>query len=397
MTEQDYQPDFQVKPNRRKRRNDRSLGIGRLFFRVVLFLVIIEAAWLLIANLSVKPVVAQSGVIEKGCWAEALFLRNETIVTVPSDGRVMIKTPGGTRVPRGEILATIQSKDSEDLSPGTNLEAGKPDQWNEIQKITRENEELTADLKRMTDQMERHLANKKEIGLQKTNEELTVFLKEKNRILRTTQNNDDRVKQLNSGARTFPGDGVYITADQAGYWFPNFDGFEEKLTPDNFKKLQPDAFRQNYPLKTPDGILVSGTVCGKIISPFSQIIAVIVDPRQTGTLNPENSFKVTIDNETFPVELKDKITIPNGKMILGLEDTAMKIRQPNRRTRIYLIYQRTSGITIPVQALFKKGKVAYVKVIEGVGYKAKNIKVLASDGERAVVRGIDFGTTVLSR
>lgn len=288
--------------------------LRRILLRVLFFLLLLEAGWFIVANLTQHQVVAQWRSIEKGCWTEALFIREERLVTVPADGKFISRVTSGSRVPQSEILGFIAPQ---------GIDSGMAD-----------------------------------------------------------------------GAG---GGAISVIAPQAGYWLTDVDGWEERLNPDDFAGLTEEDFARGYPLQHLKAEVSQGDVCGKIVAPFFQLIAVTVDPRRTGQPQPELKWRIVVRNDSDPVTIRKTIRLPDGRFIVILEDRALKFLQPERKLQVYLVYRRVSGISLPVQALYKKGKSYYVKIIKGVGYRAQKVELTASDGERAIIKGIDYGTTVISR
>ncbi|MGD9155152.1 MAG: hypothetical protein PVG90_06605, partial [Bacillota bacterium] len=66
-------------------------------------------------------------------------------------------------------------------------------------------------------------------------------------------------------------------------------------------------------------------------------------------------------------------------------------------TKIFVVFQRITGVTVPIQALFKREDLTLVRIAGGEGYREKKVAVLAADGDKAVVSGIEAGTLIISR
>lgn len=382
--------------NKSLHRRFKMVNIVKIIGGVIVLLLIVEALGILVGNLTLKPVVAQWGTIEKGWWAEALFLRDETMLSAPTSGDLNIKLVDGIRVAHGEIVATINTTDSGNQNDNSKLQLG-------LQTVKREVQTLQADLDRVgleitTKNAKLSHISKNSAQVRYLQEDLISLQQEKARILRNIENNRLAIQSTGKKINNGPVGTAIITVDQPGFLFYQFDEWEEHFSPEQFSGLVPADFNRIYALKSPEKQVKTGMNIAKVINPFRQIIAVIIDPNQTGVpvtgdiwqfKNGENRFQCTVVNQT---------KVADHKMIIALEDVSMLPEfMPNRRAKIFLIYKSISGIVIPVQALFKKGQQMTVKVVKGDGYKETKVTVLENDGVKAIIKGIEFGTTIISR
>jgi putative membrane fusion protein len=376
-------------------------NIAKLLGRVFLLVVLLEVGWLFLANILVKPVVAKWGAIEKGCWVEAIYLRNETILTASVSGSLVTRVEDGTKVPRGEILASINSGDS---LPETNT-AWETDSavQEKLLSLEKEEQSLQADLNRVQVEVESRRSKFKKAPIQsikvkEKSEDLLSLQKEKAQIMRSIQTVRSQKSEWQKKSLDQPDKPEFIIAGEPGYVFNQYDNQEGKLTPGQFQELSEGDFQQNYPLKSPDTTVKAGENIGKIVDAFGQIIAVIVNTRQTGVPNQGDNWWIKTADHTYQVPVNCTLPLKNGKMVIGLEDNTLAPDfLSNRRSKIFIVYKRVVGVCIPVQAVFRQGNDTLVKVVKGDGFQQKRVQVLETDGDKAIVTGIDFGTTLISR
>ena len=81
----------------------------RLLSYTVIIIFVIEISRILLGIWVAKPVIAKWGVIEKGCWVEALFLRDEILTNGSHEGGLSPLTTDGTRVARGAVITWINT------------------------------------------------------------------------------------------------------------------------------------------------------------------------------------------------------------------------------------------------------------------------------------------------
>jgi hypothetical protein len=323
-----------------RRRRLKIVNIAKVLGGFLVLLLLIELFSILLENLSLKPVIAQWGTIEKGFWAEALFLRDETLLFAPIDGDLVLKLADGSRIPQGEIVADI----------------------------TNRKEDLT--------------------GLKQENAS-TFRNSEYN--LPTHQSMAKRIKHRPTGIGL-------VAAKNVGYLFYRYDEWETYFTPDQFGKLTIIDFNRIYSLKTPVKQIRDGMVVGKVIHPFHQIISFIVNPKQIGMPVIGDLWWLKNGKNTFPCPVVNLIKLTDGRMIVGLDDVSMLPEyMPERRAKVFIIFKRISGISVPVQALYKRGHDTVVKIVKGEESKEIKVVVRENDGVKAIIDGIEFGTTIISR
>lgn len=368
----------------------------KLLGYTIILILLIEIGRITLGSWVTKQVVAQWGVIEKGCWVEALFLHDEIVIKSEVEGGLSQKVENGSRVSRGTVVACVNT--------GPGLAIG-PD--NRILRLERrltallsEDEALNLELKRVNNGIKsrRRNLNKASLNASEIKEDLGSLEKEKQQILRNIKSGRENILRtrvaVKDGMRGFKS----IVASKAGYIYFQYDNWEGKLSPDRFFELSEAEFRNNYRLKSAGNRVKIGATLGKIISPFDQLVAVMVDTEITGRPAVGDFWRFKSNDCTHSVIIKNIIPLSNRKVILAFEDTGIFQQYiPNRRVKIFATYKKVGGVSIPTQALYKNKGRTFVKLQKGDGYSLQEVQVLETDGDRAVIEGIDFGTTIMSR
>lgn len=367
--------------------------------RLLLALLIFEVGRILLGNFSQKPVVAKWDIVEKGCWAEALFLREEMMLKSPAEGVFTASVKEGTRVPRGEVLAIVDTKgngDNHRTYTGTEPELK---QLLKLQTLKWEIQALNSDLLRIQAEIQnqKRISKPKHMGKAQTNEDLIYLEQEKARIIRSIHQARFQAEQLQNKLANRFDTQIPILASDPGYVFYQYDQVETKLTPDHFGDLTENDFNHNYSLKKTGPKIKVGEIYGKIVNPFHQVTAVLVDTTETGVPKLGKSWWLKKNTALTKVMITKQIPLQNGKMIVALDDDAASELQINRRSRLFVVYRRTAGVCIPNRALYKENGAEWVKVVKGDGYRLQKVRILESDDNKVIIEGIEFGTTIITR
>ncbi len=372
-------------------------GMLRLLRRILLIIVLIELIRIAIGGFITRPVVAKWWTIEKGFWTEALFLREEKIYTAPAEGKLAVTVEEGVMIPEGELLAYIESKDDSgtegNIHPSTRLES-----------LHREENRLKQDLNRVTAEVGAKQSllvqtSRNAATLERIKEDLAILEKEKGRILRSIHQTRERIETLNSTAAT-ANDKRIITAVGPGYLFYQSDGWEEKLRPEWYRRITRSDLRRNYPLRKTRRKVKAGEFVGKIIHSFNQRIVIEVDPERIRKPVVGDRWWIKNRDSLFGTNIiycKRSADQPQTTLVVLSAPGIGQKFLPERRARVFIVYRRLSGISVPVRALFRTKNDTYVKVLKGDEYKRQSVQVLETDSEQAIIEGLEFGSTIISR
>ncbi|NLY74556.1 MAG: hypothetical protein GX075_04560 [Firmicutes bacterium] len=370
-------------------------NLVRLLSYTVIIIFVIEISRILLGIWVAKPVIAKWGVIEKGCWVEALFLRDEILINGSHEGGLSPLTTDGTRVARGAVIAWINTGGM--FSKGPEEDALLLEK--RLTALLTEEEALVQELKRVNQYLDYRKRNsRKGENVAVVKEDIESLEQEKRHLLRNIKNIREKILKTQAGLKEAIRGNVLVKAPETGYVFFQADNWEGKLTPDHFYALTEDEFRINFHNKPLGKQVKPGAMLAKIINPFNQIVAVVVDPETTGAPQPGKSWWFKTEAGLHKVTIKEIIPLADRKQLLAFDDPGISQRYlPERRARIFVIYRRVEGVTVPVQALYHHEGKTGVKLRKGDGYRLQEVQVLETDGHKAIVTGIDLGTTIMSR
>jgi hypothetical protein len=380
-----------------RRRRFKIINIVKVSGGFLILLLLFELLGILVGNLSSKPVIAGWGTMEKGFWTEALFLRDETLLLAPIDGDLALKLRDGVRIPQGEIAAAIVSKNPVDTRDQDY------DLRVQLEHLNREAISLQADQRRVLLELTAKKAKldhtpKKSIQFQQVKKDLKTIEQENASIFRNIESNRLKIESLTKRINNRQKGTALMPAERAGYLFYKYDDWEGHLSPDQFTRLTTLDFQRKYALNSPAKQVKAGMVIGKIIQPFHQVISFIIDPKQTGVPVTGTQWWLKIGKRIFECPVVNQTQLADGRMIVGLDDVSMLPEfMPQRRAKVFIVFRRISGITVPVQALYKRGQDTVVKMVKGDDYKEIKVVVRENDGVKAIIDGIKFGAMIISR
>ena len=161
-------------------------------------------------------------------------------------------------------------------------------------------------------------------------------------------------KQIADGAE-------YIKAEKSGIVSYRIDGFEEKLTNDDFSKYTKDYIKK-LNLKVGDIVPVNSEK-GKIINNFKCYIAVISKTQEAKTAKEGQKLSIVLPNAQM---VKGKIVRinregNNGDVVLIIEfDEGIESLSIYRSIRVDLVWWNKVGNKIPNSAIFNVNSLSYV-------------------------------------
>jgi hypothetical protein len=366
------------------------LCLGTILLLTVFFM----GGWLLIVDRLQKVVAATWGMVEKGSWIEVLYLRDEKPLTVPAAGRLTVQVKNGARVPQGEILALLDQ--GAGLGPNVEVTNSSRQSYNKYQMQVREEAALTLDLHRISTDVTKHL---KKRGCQKTSADLEALQQEKEQVIRNIQVIHAQSVSLQQELVPVLKRWQFIAAEEPGSFLTMYDGWEGLLSPEYLSRLTLSDFTRKYPLKTGARQQVkTGETFGRLINPFNQIMAIKINAQQTGI--PQTGavwrFKTASGWKSAPLTYVKMFNAQFGVAGAPIQAEEADL-STSRLAKMFVIYQRITGVTVPVQALFRRENLTLVRVAKGDGYREKTVRVLGNDGSKAVVSGIEVGTMIISR
>lgn len=369
--------------------------IIRIFGAVLLVIVMIEVSIFLLRDLNTKMEIAKWGEIKKGYWTEALFLREETLLRAPLDGELIRQVNSGTRVPRGELLSYINAELQSVNTSELNLQARM-----ELESLIREEQSFRVDLERIKSEIRETTLQLKKTTKKSKNAvaDLEALRREKSRITELQKATHTKLVVLRHKIRNQLEQQSLVMAPQPGYLFYEYDGWEDELPPGSFGRIKEEEIKREYKVKKPGSKVQRGEIIGKIIHPFRQIIMITADINKTGLPEPGTDWWMDTTDGLQPLKVLGTNQLSEDKAILALEDISLPFAYfPNRRSKIFVIYRKTSGIVVPRRSIIIKQHLTQVKVLKGDGFELKKVRIVETDDHNAIIDGLEFGTTIISR
>lgn len=377
------------------------------FILVIILLFAAEVAWIFFSNIPRQIVIAESGEILKGAWFETVSLREEYLLTAPSDGQLVLGVHSGVVVPFGETIAWVGRNRVKELSSTI---AG---QSKRLMILKNELKGLESELKRVNSEMvlinklianpnsqlngakqgrKRTLAELRSdyTSQQQVKSEFQASIKENQRLIAKIE------QELAEWSKESGID--LIPAANAGIFSIDYDGYETQMQPSSFLTAEEKWFQRSYGLKSSGRKVKKGDIIGKIVYPYSEMLLIKTNSQQVGAVCIGDEWQFKNINGWQKLRIVQMRTLTNGTVILGFENRFNEDSfSPERLQKTFAVYRKYQGTTIPLRALFESDGKTIVKTVSGDSFKEVAVKVVAKDDEKAIVTGIQFGTAIRSR
>lgn len=179
--------------------------------------------------------------------------------------------------------------------------------------------------------------------------------------------------ELNSGAE-------YIKAPESGIVSYRVDGYEDKLTPNNFSELTKE-YLENLDLKT-GKIVATNEECGKIINNFNCYIATISNSQDAKNAQVGDKIKIRVSNNTtIDAKIKNTNVQSDGSVLLIIEFNKQIGELTNyRKISFDLIWWEYDGLKVPNQSIVEENGLNYV-VRNRAGYLSKILVKISKQNE----------------
>lgn len=184
--------------------------------------------------------------------------------------------------------------------------------------------------------------------------------------------------ELNSGAE-------YVKAPESGIASYRVDGFEDKLTPNNFSEISKD-YLESLDLKT-GKIVATSDESGKIINNFSCYIVTISNSKEAQSAKVGDNIKIRVLNN---LEMSGKIRgltkQANDNILIVIEfDKNIAELASYRKISFDLIWWKYTGLKVPNQAIVEQNGLNYL-VRTRTGYLNKMlIKLEAQNDDYSII------------
>src|SRR5690554_1560686 len=366
--------------------------LSRLLVIVVLLIFLVQLGSFLAAYLFPRMTAADWGTVEHGGWVKALALREEILLVAPVEGKVRFLVTGKTKVQKDQALAEVANPVLEQEMKGD---------WREIFRVVserlyrldRELALIEQDVAFVTGQIAK--TTRQTEGRQNNLRELELA---RDRLAFARQ---EVIQETNS--QTIPGWQDYyrlVRAEQAGIFTADTDGWEEIALSD-LQKEETNPFQLRYSSsEVYSGRLVKkGDPLGKIVTGTGQIL--LVEPPGKGEISPLERgavCRLRMGEEEHPLTFTGSCVIGGEELWLLEEKSFLPELLEKRIFNTYLIYRRTAGVRVPRSALHYNEETGWKVYTSSQGIKkAIPVELVDKDDRWAIVKNLNFGTSVLFR
>jgi hypothetical protein len=267
--------------------------------------------------------------------------------------------------------------------------------YSKYQRLVREETALTLDRRRIDINLNKHF---KKLDYRKTSSDWEALQQEKANITRNVEIIHAQSVGLRQELAAVLNRWHFITAAEPGSFSTKYDGWEGSLQPESLSRLTLNDFTRKYPLKSGFSQVACGETFGRLINPFNQMMAIKIIASQTGIPSRGTIWRFKTINgwKSASLTYVKMFNSQTGVAGVSLQAEDADLTLP-RLTKIFVVYQTVTGVTVPVQALFKRENLILVRAVKGAGYREKTVQVLGNDGNKAVVSGLKVGEMIISR
>ena len=330
---------------------------------IAILIYIVSAIYLLIVHPSETYVVKQGSLSEED-ETVGYIIRNEKVIKGENyDNGIYAIASEGQKVAKDESIFRYYSDSEKEI---TNQIAGLN---YKIQELLEQEKSVppSADIKAIENQIEdkieniNSLTNYQEISDYK--KDIDNLISKKIHFIGDVTTNKE-IKQLINEKKTYENKlksgSEYLTANEmSGIVSYRVDGWQEKLTVDNFSELT-EAYLNEIDLKTGQIISISDE-CGKIIDNFKCYIAVTLNSKEAMNAKVNDKVQLRISNTTEEDAKIVHINEQSGKRTIIFELSKMtEILIKHRKIAVDIIWWDTSGLKVPNQALIQENGLYYV-------------------------------------
>ena len=339
------------------------------FCILVIFILVISYVMFGIIGLMKNPsstVIVKEGTVTKEETVTGVIIRDETIVQGKNlkNGMQHIVDEGEKVAVGDPIFRYFSTDESQTKSKIAELD-------NKINLAISENNQIlySSSTKLIDSQILQKIKELPEINsvqiLKENKRNVSSLILKKAKLAGDLSPTGSTLKQLineRSKLETQIADGAeYIKAEKSGIVSYRIDGFEEKLTNDDFSKYTKDYIKK-LNLKVGDIVPVNSEK-GKIINNFKCYIAVISKTQEAKTAKEGQKLSIVLPNAQM---VKGKIVRinregNNGDVVLIIEfDEGIESLSIYRSIRVDLVWWNKVGNKIPNSVIFNVNGLSYV-------------------------------------
>ena len=341
--------------------------------------------------------IVDEGTIEKGFLADALIIKNETIVTSPAAGSLELLVDSGERVRVGTPLFIIATDEAQKLALEKEiaeleqqiaelLDSEKPSM--SLSVLTKSIEDTTNRLKEVVDKGELEKARA-------LRDELARFTEEKRKYKAQEATSINALeKSLTDLKRKLTEIDVMVSAPVSGIVSFNIDGYENLLTYEDAKVITPsqtEAIKADNKNTPPPLKAKVGKQLLKIIDNFSwHLILDIEEDMRKGWYYNINLADTGERVRAKLVDFNEDKTV--GTFYIGID---LKDLIDSRKVTVEVFTQTHTGKLIPVNAIFENEGTEGIYLMDQGTKKFKPIKIIEQNEEHAIVEGVKLGDKIL--
>lgn len=347
----------------------------------------------------IQTKIADLGEMQKSITKDVVIIRKNVKIISGKDGILTKFYNQGDRVPKDAVICKVQDSSSgeNDIAILTRLNIQIDDMQNNNgnYSIETENRKLQNDINFLYMDIQEKIKNNDFKSIAKLKAELASLIGKKNVMEDTAsyENADiqtllNQKKELESKLAS---NNIYLRSAQSGVVSYYYDGFEDKFSFDNIKKITVDDINStSNNVKEINGNFVKKEdLIGYVVDNRYYYLATEIEKSDIESIRRDVKLSVISGDITFNAYFYDFYKDTNGKFV-GLfkvesEDYDFLKR---RKDNVKIIYSYAKGIIIPNDSIIESNGKKGVYVVDEVGVAkfSKIGDILLSDDKNTIVR-----------
>ena len=342
--------------------------------------------------------ILKNGVLENSFHAQAVVIRDETVLQSSVAGTCISTYEEGEKVPKGATVATVISTDSQALveqikSLNVRISQARDDIMNNKDFVNEEIKNVDASIAEYKAKLSKLYAKGNLTEYASLCQNISILLDQKADLKNTDANSSSYLEQLLAEKAVvesaLKGNMQNVVNQTSGVISYVVDGFETELHSEMVNGISPQTFA-DIVKRIEDGRDVAVTDCAKVITNVDYYLMFTTKYDNVSGIGSGSTLDVRINEKSMIVNMEvHSITLDGKNALVVLKaNQALSEMTQLRVTEIDIITERVSGIKVPKKALMNINYVertARLALVQSGYVYYVDTNILYMNGDYAIV------------
>ncbi len=385
-------------PRKKKKRNKSGIiTLAILMVIAIIFLFGPTVVKTITGSMSSTDIL-KNGVLENSFHAEAVIIRDETVLQSSVAGTCISTYEEGEKVPKGATVATVISSDSQALvdqikSLNVRISQARDDIMNNADFVNEEIQNVETAITGYKAQLASLYAKGDLTEYTSICQNIAILLDQKADLKNADVTSSSYLDQLLAEKAVvesaLKGNMKNLVNDTSGVISYVVDGFESELNSTMIDSISPETFA-DIARRIDDGKAVPATDCAKLITGVNYYLMFTTKYDNISGIGSGSTLDVRINEKNMIVSMEVHSITLSGKdaLVVLKANQALSELTQLRKADIDIITAQVSGIKVPKKALMNvnyienTGKIALVQ--SGYVYYA-DVHIMYMNGDYAII------------